>query len=1067
MPPATNRLIGTVLDQRYRILRQVGRGGAGIVYEAEHEAMARRVAVKVLAISLDADGRVVDRFRREARAAGRLNHPHVVTVHDYGATDGHPFMVMEYCEGGSLADQLRTRGTLPLVDTVGLLQGVCAAMDAAHAAGIVHRDLKPGNILFAQGVVKVADFGLAHLMEEEDHTLTAGHIIGSPHYMSPEQWQSIPADGRTDVYSLGVIAYEALTGTHPFKGGSTRAILAAHLTGAPAPPSQLRADLPEDASRAVMRAIAREPGDRFPRAGAFAEALCSALPTEPGSRQVTLVSVGKAGEGERTGPVSGDSHSLATPLGRLAEMDALMARLSETRLGSGGLVTIAGEPGMGKSMLVGALLERAHVLVPDLLSGVGRCSEHFGGSEAYQPFLEALGALAHSARSRLSSWSVGRLAPTWASHLQSGPDDRPSGESEPRARDRMPRELLEALSSLAEEATVVLALEDVHWADAFSVDLLHYLASRLAQRRVLLVATYRPEDVEIARHPMRQALRHLQRVAAWTEVTPTLFGVADVRAYLSAELGLAPPDDIVEFVHRKTEGNPLFVANVVTHLLQTGALVRHEDQLELGRSLESIEENVPEGLMGVLQDRIDRLEEGDRRLLQAGSVEGDAFAARVVAVLTGEDELAVEDRLDRIQRVHRLIVPLDEVEYPDGQASSRFRFVHTLYQNALYASVTSKRRALWHRQAAQELQRWHGGHLDAVAVPLAVHFEKARLFAEALAFRLRAAQFATRGSPRQARPHLQRALELAGRLADAERDATRADLLVRIARLDAESAEIVGDTSLYERAETAVTEALALRPDDAAARTVLALIELERGRNENAFHDLLRVLATSPAHAPAYDGLAYLCKNTGLWDEALRLQQRAGELDPSYAHSIRRLSVLIYQDRFDEARAEADALLLRRPGYSHYLYWRGIVDLYAGDPASAGEWIRKGFDRDPEDQIGQGVLAEWEARYGDPRRARELLATAEPGALADGTFTYWIAKIYAALGEPATAVDWLGRAEALGYWNAPWLEKDPTLDTLRGYEPFERRVASVRALHEKFAAHVRSRPEAVKLFESL
>ena len=540
-----------------------------------------------------------------------------------------------------------------------------------------------------------------------------------------------------------------------------------------------------------------------------------------------------------------------------------------------------------------------------------------------------------------------------------------------------------------------------------------------------------------------------------------------MRAYLSSELGVAPPDDLVEFVHRRTEGNPLFVANVVNHLLQTGALVRHPDQLALSQSLESIEENVPEGLMGVLQDRIDRLEEGDRRLLQAGSVEGDAFAARVVAVLTAEDELAVEERLDRIQRVHRLIVPLPEVEYPDGQTSSRFRFVHTLYQNALYASLTGKRRALWHRQAAETLQRLHEGHLDAAAVPLAVHFEKARLFAEALAFRLRAAQFSTRGSPRQARPHLQRALELAARLPDADRDRRRADLLVRIARLDAETAEIVGDTSLYERAEEAVTEALALRPDNAAARTVRALIELERGRNESAFHDLLRVLSTSPAHAPAYDGLAYLCKNTGLWDEALRLQRRAGELDPSYAHSIRQLSVFIYQDRFDEARAEADALLLRRPGYSHYFYWRGIVEMYAGDPASAGEWIRRGFDRDPEDQIAQGVLAEWEARHGDAQRARELLAAAEPGALADGTFTYWIAKIYAALGEPAAAVEWLGRAEALGYWNAPWLEKDPTLRSLHGDPAFESRLASVRQKHEAFAAHVRSHPDAATLFDSL
>jgi tetratricopeptide (TPR) repeat protein len=1053
MPPAPDRLTGSLIDGRYRVVRQVGRGGAGIVYEALHEAMARRVAIKVLGTSRAEGDRAIDRFRREARAAGRLNHPHVVTVHDYGITDDqHPFLVMEYCEGGSLADQLRARGTLPLADTVGLLSGVCAAMDTAHAAGIVHRDLKPANILFAQGAVKVADFGLAYLMEEEDHTLTAGHIIGSPHYMSPEQWQSIPADGRSDVYSLGVIAYEALTGAHPFKGGSTRAVLAAHLTGTPTPPGELRPDLPEDAAKAVMKAIAREPDERFPRAGAFAEALASALPTEPGSRSVTLVAVGRPGEAERTGPVSGPSQSLAIPLGRVVEMDALLGRLEDARLGRGGLVTIAGAPGMGKSTLLHAFLERARVLLPGLVAGVGRASEHFGSSEAYQPVLEALAALAQAARARHPAWSLPRVAPTWAVHLPSAPDAAPAGEAAQRARDRMPRELLDALSALAESAVVVLALEDMHWADAFSVDLLSFLAPRVADRRVLVVATYRPEDVEIARHPLRQALRNRERVASWTEVQPALFGEAEVRAYLASQLGTEPPEELVAFVRRKTEGNPLFVASVLEHLLQTGAVVRDARGLTLARSLESIEESVPEGLMGVLQDRIDRLDEGDRRLLQAGSVEGDSFCARVVAVLAEEDELEVEERLDRLQRVHRLILPLGETEFPVGEASSRFRFVHALYQNAFYGTVTSKRRALWHRRAAGELQRLHAGQLDAAAVPLAVHLEKGREFAQALAFRLRAAEAAARGSPRQARPHLQRALDLVARLPGAEQAGTRADVLVRLARLDAETAEIVGDVSLYGRAEEAVTEALALRPDDADARTVLALVELERGRNERAFHELLRVVATAPGHAPAYDGLAYLFKNTGLWAEALAMQARAGALDPAYAHSIRQLSVFIHQDRLDDARAEAEALLARRPDYAHYIYWRGIVEIYAGDPAAAGAWIRRGYERDPEDQIAQGVLAEWEALHGDRARARALLATAEPGAPADGTFSYWIAKIYAALGEPETAVAWLGRAEDLGYWNAPWIEKDPTLDGLRAFAPFGERLRSIRRRHQAFRA---------------
>jgi len=378
--------------------------------------------------------------------------------------------------------------------------------------------------------------------------------------------------------------------------------------------------------------------------------------------------------------------------------------------------------------------------------------------------------------------------------------------------------------------------------------------------------------------------------------------------------------------------------------------------------------------------------------------------------------------------------------------------VHALYQNALYGTVTSKRRALWHRRAAEELQRLHAGQLDAVAVPLAVHLEKGREFAPALAFRLRAAQAAARGSPRQARPHLQRALDLVARLPEGEQAGVRSDVLVRLARLDAETAEIVGDVSLYGRAEEAVTEALALRPDDADARTVLALVELERGRNERALQELLRVVATAPGHAPAYDGLAYLFKNTGLWAEALAMQSRAGALDPAYAHSIRQLSVFIHQDRLDEARAEAEALLARRPDYAHYIYWRGIVEIYAGDPAAAGAWIRRGYERDPEDQIAQGVLAEWEALHGDRARARALLATAEPGAPADGTFSYWIAKVYAALGEPETAVAWLGRAEDLGYWNAPWIEKDPTLDGLRAFPPFALRLQSIRARHESFRA---------------
>jgi tetratricopeptide (TPR) repeat protein len=210
------------------------------------------------------------------------------------------------------------------------------------------------------------------------------------------------------------------------------------------------------------------------------------------------------------------------------------------------------------------------------------------------------------------------------------------------------------------------------------------------------------------------------------------------------------------------------------------------------------------------------------------------------------------------------------------------------------------------------------------------------------------------------------------------------------------------------------------------------------------------VLQADAAQAPAWNGLAYLFKNTGLWDRSLAAQARAGALDPAYAHSIPRLSVLMYQERHDEARAEADALLQRRPRYSHYNYWRGIIEWYAGRPGEARPWIERGYALDPDDQIAAGVLAFLCATEGRAERARELLRQAEPGAGADGTFTYWIGKVYANLGQPEESVRWIARAQALGYWNAPWVAKDPALVPLHGREDFAAALRSMHAKHDAF-----------------
>jgi tetratricopeptide (TPR) repeat protein len=279
--------------------------------------------------------------------------------------------------------------------------------------------------------------------------------------------------------------------------------------------------------------------------------------------------------------------------------------------------------------------------------------------------------------------------------------------------------------------------------------------------------------------------------------------------------------------------------------------------------------------------------------------------------------------------------------------------------------------------------------------------------------------------------------------------------LTRLGRHFSETAEIVGDVTFYERAESAVTEALRIDPHGetaAEARTTLGHIRLERGENERALAELRSVIADHPEYAPAHGALAYLFKNTGLWEHSLTAQEAAGRLDPRLLHSIPRLSVLLYQDRFGEAQAESDALLSQRPKYSHFNYWKGIVYFYAGELESAREWIERGYDLDPDNFIGKGVLAFILAHLGDSGRAKELLRSAEAGAAADGTFTYWIAKARAALGDLEGAVLWIGKAESLGYWNAPWIARDRALLRVHGLSEFRSRLVSIENRRRSFLA---------------
>jgi len=265
-------LIGSEVDGRYRVIELIGEGGMGKVYLAEHVEIGKRVALKVLHPSYSRMPDLVERFRREARAASKIGHPNIVDVTDSGTTaDGSVYFVMEYLEGVELGSVIEREGALDVARALKITGQICRALSAAHREGIIHRDLKPENIFLiardgTADVVKVLDFGIAKTTEAEaarERRLTSpGMAMGTPEYMSPEQAAGRPADARCDVYALGAIMYEMVTGLPPYSGDNFMEILTKKATQDPPPPSQVRGELPSQVSELVMAAMARSPNDR-------------------------------------------------------------------------------------------------------------------------------------------------------------------------------------------------------------------------------------------------------------------------------------------------------------------------------------------------------------------------------------------------------------------------------------------------------------------------------------------------------------------------------------------------------------------------------------------------------------------------------------------------------------------------------------------------------------------------------------------------------------------------------------------------------------------------------------
>ncbi len=725
----------------YELLSHLGAGGMGEVYRARSHRLGRQAAIKILpAGAADADR--LRRFEQEAHAASALNHPNIVTIYETGEAAMGPFLAMELVEGETLRQVVNGRPPLDVVMKICIQ--AAQALKVAHAANIVHRDIKPENlILRPDGYVKVLDFGLACLLPRSASRKSqssyesaapemaragtkAGMVIGTSRYMSPEQARGEQVTGASDVFSFGLVMYELATGLHPFRAETEFGTLDAILSRAVLAPSRINPNL-SAAWEALILCMLDKRADARPSAAEVEQTLAEIRHRD-----------------EHAGGAFGRAAARRI-VGRVRELDELDLAWASAANGRGMLCCVSGEPGIGKTTLVEEFLYGLGASGRSSVTARGCCSERLAGTDAYSPFLDAVGALQQGSSSVAKA--VKRLAPTWYGQIVS---DRANcavtanpGAGRPSSPEQMKREFGALLQELSARQTLVLLLEDVHWADISTVDLLAFLAGRISSWRLLIVVTYRTSDLLLAKHPFLQLKQHLLARGVAHEIKLGFLSQEEVGRYLALEFPRHRlPPDVPALIHAKTEGNPLFMTDLVRYLRNRQIVAEKEGSWVLNRPLPEVEHDLPESTRAMIERKIGQLDEGQRRLLVAASVQGYEFDSAVLAYALRMDDVEVEESLDVLERVHAFAVLIDERELPTKTITLHFRFTHVLYQNALYATLRPARRAAMSKAVAGASLALYGA--AAAASQLARLFEVAREFVPAAEYYLIGATDASR-----------------------------------------------------------------------------------------------------------------------------------------------------------------------------------------------------------------------------------------------------------------------------------------------------------------------------------
>jgi tetratricopeptide (TPR) repeat protein len=697
---------------RYAVLKKLGEGGKGVVYKARDTVLNRVVAIKMLKSASSSD-EGYSRFIREAQAVAKLNHPNIVSIYDIGKESEKQFFVIEFVDGMSLRGLMETypEGKCDVQTVLRTAIDVCGALQFAHSHGVLHRDVKPENILITQeGVAKLMDFGLAKMLGEPGVT-KEGVIVGTVAYVAPENALGKGAEQRSDLYSLGAVLYETVTGKPPFAGEDPVKIIFGHIHDYPVSPIRLNPKVPQALSDCIMKLLEKEPSRRYQSAAELLQALRSIAEEFlreaylPAHKPVVVPS---------PRPVAVKEVQL---IDRVEELGLLREAVDKAVSGEGGVFFLCGEAGIGKTRLARELgayarLRGMHVLY-------GRCPALFrmDGVPPYVLWKEVIKDYMETSTPEQLYRAIGFypaevsvLVPELKQKLGVFPQSFSIGPGQ--ERDRLLEAVLQFVTNISKEAPLLVVLDDLQWTDQSSLLLMHYMARGIYNRPLLLFGAYRDTEVD-EQHPLTPVTTELNRDRLLSSIHLERMSFDDVSEMIKRILEQDDvPTEFLKLVHEKTKGNPFFVEEVIKSLKEEKVLYREDNKWKI-KEVSKIE--FPKTVKSLVKARLSRLNDDCQNALTMASFIGNDFTFDALCAVTGFDEGKALETMEKTLKtglIKERVVRGEDI----------YSFSDVVIRDVVHEEVSHIRHKKLHATVGSALEKTYAKKLDEHLGELACHF---------------------------------------------------------------------------------------------------------------------------------------------------------------------------------------------------------------------------------------------------------------------------------------------------------------------------------------------------------